>query len=361
MKLFLASLFLIFNVELVYCSDYTAIDNRSATVPRNLNTVGEITNYLTQNLTTPVEKTRAIYYWMAHNIRYDLSKMNSGKTYDNTQEIVDEVLRNRKGVCQHYSELFHACCESAGVESFVISGYTDQPGETGKLSHAWNAVLIDGKYYDIDVTWAAGHITNGKYIYEFDDHYFLVSPALFIKSHIPYDPIWQFLNNPVTHRDFQKSDFTKLSKSSDFNYQDSIRVQSGLSLQEKTKRENIRIRKSGITNNQIRIQLAFNQQIIDSEKLNSAVDMFNKGVTDYNIYIQNKNKQFENKAVTREQLVGFLTISRQQVESAEKILNFLNPENQEIKRKMSGMRTSIKKMKSDLDKEDKFIKKYFNT
>jgi len=361
MKRYILFLFLLISILPTYNEDYTQIDKQSVSVPANVKTASEIGHYLTQNLALPTDKVRAIYYWISHNIRYDIKKLNSGKIYNNPQEILDEVLQNRQGICQHYAELFQACCESVGIESYVITGYTDLTGELGKYSHAWNAVLINGKYYELDVTWAAGHLLNGKYIHEFDDQYFLISPTVFIKSHIPYDPIWQFLSNPITHKDFQKSDFSKLKTKSNFNYSDSIKLLSHLNLLERTIRENNRIRRSGITNDQLRKQIAFNQQIIITEKFNSAVNLYNKGVEDYNVYILNKNKQFKNTTVTEEQLLGFLATSRQQVESSENILNMLNSDNLALNKQISDMQKSIIKMKNNIKNEDNFMVKYLNT
>jgi len=359
-KLILVFLILL-NINVGYCADYSKIDKQSGTVPSSMKTAGEIAHYLTQNLSSPTDKTRAIYYWISHNIRYNLDKLNSTKVYTNTKEIVDETLQNRQGVCQNYAELFHACCESIGIKSYVISGYTNQKGELANYGHAWNAVLIDAKYYEIDATWAAGHIENGKYKHEFNDEYFLVSPAEFIKTHIPFDPIWQFSNNPITHKEFEKSDFSKLKTSSNFNFKDSIKVLSGLNPLEKAIRENRRITQFGLTNTLIRKQVYYNQQLIISEKYNLAVDLFNKGVAEYNNYMMYKNKQFKNTSMPDEQILGFLSSARQQVESAESFLNFLNSDNSDLNRMTRDMQSSIYKMKKDLQKEDAFMIKYIKT
>jgi len=60
-------------------ADYTKIDKQAESVPGNLKTAKEIARYLTKNLHTPTDKVRAIYYWMAHAIRYDVANMNSKK------------------------------------------------------------------------------------------------------------------------------------------------------------------------------------------------------------------------------------------------------------------------------------------
>ncbi len=237
----LVLVFFLLNAIMSYGTDYSVIDNQSKSVPSNLKTANEISHFLTKNHTTTTDKLRAIYYWISHNIRYDLDQMSSNKQYNNSQEILDEVLLNRRGVCQHYAELFNACCQFAGVQSYVILGYTSQNGKLDKISHAWNAVNVDGKYHLIDVTWAAGHLENGKYKYEFDDQYFLISPSEFIKTHIPFDPIWQFSINPLSHKEFENADFSKLKIPSNFDFNDSIKVISRLNYLDKTLRENRRI------------------------------------------------------------------------------------------------------------------------
>jgi len=361
MKRYILISFFLFSIASVFSADYTKIDKQALSVPKNMKTVNQIARSLTRGLTSPVDKSRAIYFWISHNVRYDLNLLNSKKEYTNTSEILEEVLRDRRGVCQHYAELFHALSQSAGIRSFVITGYTRQNEQIDKISHAWNAVLIDARYYCIDVTWAAGHLENGKYKNEFDDRFFLVSPDEFIKTHMPFDPIWQFSDNPLSHKEFEKADFSNLKKTSDFNYTDSISFHMSLEPLEKLKQENRRIRQSGITNSLIRNLVTFNQQNLISQKFNSAVGLFNKGVADFNEYILAKNKQFNATTMKDEDILGMLLAARLKVESADEIISELNPDRPDLTRTIHEMRNSIAEVKKNLDKEDDFVKKYIKT
>lgn len=358
---YLVLFLLLFYTIIIYGTDYNKIDDQSKSVPSNLKTASEIGHFLTKNLTTSTDKTRAIYYWISHNIRYDLDQMNSDKVYNNTQEILDEVLLNRRGVCQHYAELFNACCQYAGVQSYVISGYTGQNGKIDKISHAWNAVNINGKFYEIDVTWAAGHLENGKYKYEFDDQYFLISPSEFIKTHIPFDPIWQFSNNPISHKEFENADFSKLKIPSNYNFNDSIKVISRLNYLDKTLRENRRISQNGISNSLIRNKVANNQQIISNEKYNLSVEIFNKAIVEFNNYVSLKNKQFQSTSLSDEHIYGILSAANQYIESSEEILRFLNSDSKELNRVIHDLENNIEKLKTNLEKEEVFLKKYIKT
>lgn len=354
-------IFITFNISLSFSTDYSKIDKQSASVPQHLKTVEEIAGNLTRNLTNQTEKVRAIYYWISHNIKYDMGMIASNKSVTSTQELVDDVLKRRQGVCANYAELFHACCKTVGVESFVISGFTSQNGKLDEISHAWNAVFIDGKYSFIDATWAAGHEDKGKYIHEFNDKFFLIAPAEFVKTHMPFDPIWQFLNNPLTNKEFENGDFAKLKTPSNYDYSDSIKILKDLNPIDKLVRENRRISKSGLTNSLVREIVAHNQQNIVSLKYNQGVEVFNKSVEDFNYYILCKNKQFDGTNMKDDKILELLSNSRQKLESAEKTISFLNSDNGDLNRVMKEMDVSIKEMKNKLAVEDSFVDKYIKT
>lgn len=361
MNRFFSILVILFYTSLIFGTDYAKIDKQSATVPQNLKTADEIAGYLTKNLSSPTEKTRAIYYWIAHNIKYDMRMINSNKSATSTQELVDDVLRRRQGVCANYAELFHACCKSVGVQSYVISGFTSQDGKIDDISHAWNAVFIDGKYYLIDATWASGHVDKGNYVHQFNDQFFLIAPAEFIKTHMPFDPIWQFLDHPLSNKEFEKGDFAKLKTPSNYNYSDSIKIQKDLNPIDKLVRENRRISKLGLTNTLVREFVAHNQQNIVSLKYNQAVEVFNKSVEDFNYYILCKNKQFDGTNMKDDKILELLSNSREKVESVEKTIRFLNSDNGDMNRMMNEMDGSIKEMKNKLAVEEVFVAKYIKT
>jgi len=356
-------LLMILAIEFVFSADYSKIDSQSATVPASLKTASEISAYLTKNLSTPTEKVRAIYYWISHNIRYDVSQLaNAGISYrSGERNLLNEVLQKRQGVCQHYAELFNAFCKAAGIQSYIISGYTKTDGKIATLPHAWNAVFIDGKYSEIDATWAAGYVDNGKFNTKFDDIYFLISPAEFIKTHMPFDPIWQFLDNPVANKEFQTNDFSKLKTHSNFNFSDSIKAIAELDSLNILIHENKRIRNCGLTNELIRNFVAQNQQNIVQIKYNQAVGDLNKAVEAYNIYVMNKNKQFNGTSMEDAKILELLLAARNHTESAEKRIRFLNSDNSTILKNITDMQIAIEKLKKNINTEDAFVRKYIST
>ena len=361
MKRIFLFILLLISTGMLFATDYSSIDRHAATVPPNLRTANDIARYLTKNLTTPTDKARAIYYWISHAIVYDVAKMYTTETYTDPQELVDKVLKTRRGVCANYAALFNACCKSVGVQSYIIEGYTRQNDKVVGIAHAWNAIKIDGMYYNIDATWASGYIQGTKYNQKFRDNYFMISPSEFIKTHMPFDPIWQFLNNPVSHKEFDAGNFSGLKKESNYNYTDSIKVHLGLNPWDKLPRENKRIAAAGLTNAMIKNKIAQNQQGITSDIFNKAADYFNKAVENYNFYIQCKNRQFDNLSMKDDKILELLSTTRQSIELADQTLSRINPYDSELKRTTESLKKSIVAMKRNLDSEDAFVGKYVKT
>lgn len=73
---------------------------------------------------------------------------------------VDEVLRNRRGVCQDFAHVMSACLRSLGVACRYVSGYLLTRPPPGKrrlvgadASHAWVSVFVpDAGWFDFDPT-----------------------------------------------------------------------------------------------------------------------------------------------------------------------------------------------------------------
>lgn len=261
-------------------NDYLYIDIQSKVIPDTITGVKEISEYLVGNYNSDEEKLRALYIWITHNIAYDVFlKLPASPSPEESANI---AIENKKGVCQHYADLLQQLCKASGIECYTVFGYTKtSKGEISNLSHAWNVVHIDSNYFCIDATWDAGYIRNNMFNPYFNDK-FLVSPALFIKDHMPFDPIWQCLNNPINNNDFYSDDYSKLELMSNFNYHDSIKVFEGLNEIDKLNATTRRMMKNGKLNNLIREQVTHN-------KFKLGQISFNAGIKKYNTYVDYTN------------------------------------------------------------------------
>ena len=159
----------------------------------------ELVKLITQQSHTKMEKARAIFIWIAHNIAYDTNlKINSK----------EEALRQGKGVCEAYSGLFKSFAELVGLEVETVVGDSKQsfykrPSDLDRGGHAWNVVKVDdGRWILVDATWGAGYVENKKFTRKLTTHWFDSKPEIFIFTHFPQEDQWQLLDKPVTRDEF---------------------------------------------------------------------------------------------------------------------------------------------------------------
>lgn len=159
-----------------------------------------VVKYLTSGGTGSV---KAMHDWICDNIAYDSEMYFSGRIQKQDYE---SVLKKRKAVCSGYSALMAEMCRLAGIEAIVIEGYSKGFGYQGKLGdrtdHAWNAVKMNGKWQQIDVTWDAGYLDGKTFLKHYTTQWFNRSPAQFIYSHLPKNDEYQYLATPKTKEEF---------------------------------------------------------------------------------------------------------------------------------------------------------------
>lgn len=187
----------------------------------------KLAKHLADGCNNEEEKVRAFYFWITKNIRYDVKRFISGKT---GHVKLRKILMLKRGLCTDYANLFDTLCKSVGIKSCIVSGYSKgainlEDDLLFISDHAWNAVLIDGRWRLLDLTWASGGLTYHpttwgrvkrhilpnsviphKLIYRSkrNDFYFLTSPKLLIETHLPENPIWQLLHSALPIDVFEK-------------------------------------------------------------------------------------------------------------------------------------------------------------
>lgn len=104
---------------------------------------------------TPLEKARALTYWVRHNIRY-LSRGPEGLGY--TPHPPTAVLSNRFGDCKDQAQLLAVMLREIGLPVWLVTLGTLDDGQVLEAvpspwgTHAILFVAIDGKEYWIDTT-----------------------------------------------------------------------------------------------------------------------------------------------------------------------------------------------------------------
>lgn len=97
---------------------------------------------------TVVASIKAVYNYLCDNITYD-NTYKKGSIYD--------ALIDGNSVCSGFAGALQLIMEKMGVQCYLVSGNIDG------MAHVWNAVLIEGKYYYVDATFAVTTRYKGKF------------------------------------------------------------------------------------------------------------------------------------------------------------------------------------------------------
>jgi hypothetical protein len=352
-------LLLILNAQLVYSqSGWEETDRRIMSMQANrVESIGELGWLINQNFSDDAQKLRAMYVWLAHNIRYDTREMDELTREETDAEITVRTFELRKGICEGYAGIMDSLCKLAGITSHIVSGYTRQEEQIDPLPHAWIAAKVNDYWYLSDPTWGAGSVLNNRFRKEFDERYFMVPPSTMIRTHMPYDFIWQFLRFPVSHSDFEKGTTSSAEKNVMIAFEDSIQQHLSLSRAEQLANELRRINSSVEDNKALDIRKQYLNQAISVDVLNKGIRLFNEatatynmGAEKYNDYATFRNKHSNHKPYTN-QLKSMLDESRQYFLKVSDLLSSIEVSHPDLKRNISVLNRNASNMLRRIEQE----------
>ena len=262
---------------------YEIVDKKMTQIPDSLTTsTTKIAAYISNNFKTPSDKIRAVFFWTASTISYDVVNMRNQDANQTEEFKIQKTLDSKKGVCMHYAAVFNDLANRVGVRTYVVEGYTKQFGKIASLGHSWCASQLEGSWLLFDPTWGSGYVLNQKYVKKLDNSFFKAEPSRFILTHMPFDYLWQFLANPITNNEFigAKVDPKKAKIVCDFPTQ--IDRFDTLSQADKAFESAERIEKNGLLNKLIIDQYNFKKKDFTILKANKNIEKLNAVVTNYN-------------------------------------------------------------------------------
>lgn len=319
---------------------------------------------------------QALFNWMAGHIAYDVDNINRVSSYRDSAAAMLKTLQTRKGLCTDYAVLYAHVCREAGISAIVVTGYALQHDimiPTG--SHDWVVVKNGSQWTITDPTWGAGAVDNGRFVQRTNWTWFQASPQIAVKTHMPYDPMWQMLSFPLRHDELGSMAFAAAAKRPVFAYNDSLHAWFRQSRLERLQEASARIRRfGGATNPFIMTELDWMDQSIrvlagnqEIEARNRRVDQFNavnreytEIVKLYNEYAGFKNRQFmpEVKDAALKQMIDGIA---GRLNVAEQSLAGLKAADEEWKQNFEELQGAISSMKERVAQERFFVGKYLKT
>ncbi|MDR1338493.1 MAG: hypothetical protein LBK58_00280 [Prevotellaceae bacterium] len=303
---------------------------------KHAQTAEKIAKYIAKRFSSENDRLRAAYSWVAQHVSYDVAKMYDGITYKHESEVVRQVLKTRKTVCTGYVLTFKAIAENLGLKIFEVKGSTKQNGKIDAVSHVWCAVKQSNRWALIDPTWSSGHVFSGVFNKRFSNKWFLISPGEIIKSHIPFDPVWQFSYFPLNSSEFEAGKKADSISSRFFSYPDTLRLIEKQSKKEYLIASNRRTLSMGGNNNLITRYINNNKSTVEHLAYNENVDAYNEAANLYNLSVSlYKKKKNRETALLK-------------LDEALNIINRINNPDKGISASIKDLRKMIDQLKSKM-------------
>lgn len=146
--------------------------------------IDEIITHLTSNLLSERENIKSIHDYIINNSKYDSARAED-KVSLYRSDIAYGPLFQGYAICGGYTDLMELFLEKLNIKSYKISSN----------NHIWNALLLDGTWYHLDLTWDDPVASDGNDYLEYD--YFLIDTN-------------RLLSLDVTQHQFDQNVFSEL-------------------------------------------------------------------------------------------------------------------------------------------------------
>ena len=279
-------------------NDYTEADRIALNLPASQsNSTADIASYINDHLKKDDQRVRAFYVWVISHIHYDKDSVHRVILDEDRDQLVTYAMRRRRGVCENFAAIFNDLCRRGNLKSYVVEGYTKQGGSVDRPSHAWCTVFVDNKWALYDPTWDAGLVN--RFSEPVNTIYYQVEPSYFIQTHMPFDPMFQLVDHPITFREFNGGN-SRIGDKAYFNFVDTLNAFGNLDALHAYLGSVTRIQNNGPLNSMIsthvsrlKMEIEIINQGRDSVMYNGAVADYNAAIKIFNDFLTYRNNQFK--------------------------------------------------------------------
>ena len=344
--------------------DFLLVDQRMLQIPTSSTfSTTQIANYINQNFEKQTDKSRAIYIWIATNISYDNKQTKIFYNPDDYADLIKNTLATRKGVCMNYALLFNDIASKTGIKTFLVFGYTKQYEKIDIVNHVWCAAQIDSSWFLFDPTWGAGYVQKGTFIRKLNNDYFKMTPQKSIKSHMPFDPLWQLSDYPITNQEFYSEILPANKTRPYFNYRDSLALYEKSTELERAISSAHRIERNGVINSLIsnRLQNIYEKiEYYEYEKtmttLGTAIKYYNSSIENLNNVIEYMNNK-QGLATNSKELNNMLNLAADSLIMSEEKIKEISTANAQAKKSIRDLQESIKEVRNKIVQQRYYLQK----
>lgn len=320
---------------------------------------GDMATYIQQHYRGSSDRTRAAYRWVTSNIDYDKDSMLPINWSKTSEEKIAATLRRRKGVCDNFASVFTDLLLKMNIPAYLVNGYTKGTGVSPNLAHSWCAVQLEGTWFLCDPTWDKAYTQN--------PHYFLNLPEALIDTHWPFDPMWQLLPYPVTHKEFEQGTIFRGKNKPYFNVADSLQSFFALDSLQQMEASARRMKAAGLDRETLKTWYAYNQMNIaiiygeqDMHLYNAAVNDLNKANQYLNSFINYRNNFFK-PLKSQSDMSNMLQPIEGLIAAAYKKTAAIAVARENFQYDTGLLKERLAALRKKLEEQQTFLKLYFST
>lgn len=369
-KLLCCCLLIFWGVSLVAASHidkYARVDSAALAIPDDqTHSVVQLSSYINRTFLGEEAKIRAIYIWMTHRLRY-----NVFTTFVSRNDLVDEnreiegTLKSREGVCRQFAMLFRALAGKVGIRVYVIDGYNKSGTVVLPEPHEWCTARINSQWFLFDPTYGMGYVRNYRFVSAPNTDYFKVEPQDLIKSHMPFDPLWQLLERPYSYVEFEHGAIETGRKVDTFYWKDSLDVYISQNRLQRLEAAARRVLANGKGNRlvdyflqltQANIRVGHNGEVVSIYKL--TLEMHNEAIDQMNAFIRYRRSGFTPKKEQGE-VRRMISDPELLIVQADSLINTIRTIPTQYENAVMNLRKSIMEVATEVYKEKLFVEKYY--
>jgi Transglutaminase-like superfamily len=345
-------------------NEYAKIDLKMSKIPQELTqSTASIAQYISENFKSDSDKIRAVFFWTASNISYDVDKLKliianpKERTLETSEDKIKTALSSQKGVCIHYAEVFNAIANQVNLKTVIVEGYTKQNGKVDVISHAWCASKIDEKWFIFDPTWGAGSVNNSNFTKKLNNAFFKTNPSVSIISHMPFDYLWQFLNYPISNQEFYDGKTAVDATKENFDFNSEIETNEKLTDSEKAIKSAIRIEKGGLKNDLIKQAFSDKKLKQTFESLTKITNDYNEAILFFNDFVNFRNNQFKPN-IPDEDLLGLIQKPKNIFMDCQNRVYKLGAVDEQNVQNLRNLKKSMIEVIKQAEEHESFVKEY---
>lgn len=216
-----------------------------------------------------------------------------------------------------------------------------------------------------DPTWGAGFVENYQFIPSPNHRFCKLLPDTLLKTHMPFDPMFQFRERPLSYEEFDTGVVDEQRSVPVFYWADTLALYARQDTLERLASARQRMLSNGRSNDLVyymleltsnNIRIAGYQKILNA--YNMAMDLQGKATDAINEFVRYRNKAFEPLKPDAE-IQAMVDVPEELINRADSAINSIRTAPERYREPILKLRDQIMEVATTVYKHKLFLRQYF--